>query len=54
MYRTPEEEAARQLKIISYQLSPLSAFLRASLIFFFASVAIGFVALVAFTFRRLL
>lgn len=43
-----EEAQLRELKIISYQLSPLSAFVRAGFILFLAAMATGFVALLAF------
>ena len=49
--RTPEEEQARQLKLISYQLSPMTVFLKIG--FWLAAVllGLGFLSMLATGFK---
>lgn len=50
--RTPEEEQARQLKIISYQLTPMTAFVRVGLYLSVFLLGLGLLVTLVFGFQQ--
>jgi hypothetical protein len=49
--RTPEEEQARQLKIISYQLAPLAAFVRVGFWLSLGLIGLGLLSMLFLRFQ---